>query len=200
MIAYVSGSLAEKNPSSVVIDVNGLGYELMITTSTYEALPAKGKEVKLYAYQHVREQDISLFGFASTAERAVFETMLGVSGIGPKLALAALSSMRPAELRRHVLDGETSMLTNIRGVGPKTAERLVVELRDRLEELDLGDGAAPLSGGSEARRAARQDALQALEELGFSRAAAEKSIRKVLRENSGIQNADKLVRLALQKQ
>ena len=201
MIAYVSGKLAEKKPAEAVVDVNGLGYRVLITTSTFESLPAKGKEVKLLTYQHVREQDITLFGFATKAERKVFETMLGVSGIGPKLALAALSAMSPGELRNHVVEGNASLLTNIPGVGRKTADRLVVELRDRLDDLELeGQGASPLSGGSDARREARSDAMAALQELGLSRAAAERGIRKVLRDNAGLQSADKIVRLVLRKQ
>lgn len=202
MIAYVSGTLAEKSTESVVVDVQGLGYRLLIPTSTYQALPAKGEDVKLYTYQHVREDALTLYGFARETERAVFEVMLGVSGVGPKLALAALSAMTPSELRDHVLEGDVSRLTDISGVGKKTAERLILDLRDRLADLDIfeGAGAAPISGGSKARAAARTDALAALESLGLGRAAAERAIRKVLRDNAGIQSADKLVRLALREE
>lgn len=200
MIAYVSGTLAEKKPTVAIIDVQGLGYRLMIPTSTYEALPSVGQAAKLFAYQHVREDALLLFGFATTAEREMFETMLSVSGIGPKLALAALSAMRPSELRDYVLAGDSSLLTNIPGVGRKTAERLIIELRDRVARMDLADaGASPLSGGSEARSAARADALAALEALGFSRAGAEKSLRKALRSNPGVQSAEDLIRLALRE-
>lgn len=199
MIAYVAGKLAEKTTDSVIIDVQGLGYRVLIPTSTYQALPETGKQVKLHTYQHVREDKLSLFGFASDAERRVFEVMLGVSGVGPKLALSALSAMTPAELRDHVVEGDTSRLKEISGVGRKTADRLIVELRDRLADLDIFDGTAPVSGGSEARSAARSDALAALESLGLSRADAERAIRKVLRDNAGIQSADKLVRLALRE-
>ena len=199
MIAYVSGKLIEKKPTSVVVDVQGLGYALSISTSTYEKLPAAGEAVKLLAHHLVREDAEALYGFASEDERAVFETLLAVSGVGPKLALAALSAMSPAELRDHVVGGDASVLTNIPGVGRKTAERLVVELRDRLARLDLGGGAAPLTGGSEAIRAARADALAALESLGFSRAAAEKAIRKVLRDHAGLQSAEEIIRLALRE-
>ena len=198
MIAYVSGTLAEKRPTEAVIDVQGLGYVLLIPTSTYEALPATGEKARLHTYQYVREDALQLFGFASQAERAVFEVMLSVSGVGPKLALAALSAMSPVELRDRVLDGDAPMLTKIPGVGRKTAERLIVELRDRLSGLSILDGAAaPLSGGSDARAAARADALSALEALGFSRAAAEKNLRKVLRAHPGVQSTEELIRLAL---
>ncbi len=200
MIAYVSGALAEKKPTVAVIDVQGLGYRLLIPTSTYEVLPPVGQPARLFAYQHVREDALLLFGFATAAEREMFEALITVSGIGPKLALAALSAMRPAELRGYVLDGDTSILTNIPGVGRKTADRLIVELRDRLARMDFGEAAAPLTGGSEARASARADALSALEALGLSRAAAEKSLRKVLRNHPGVQSAEELIRLALREQ
>lgn len=200
MIDYVSGTLAEKKLTLAVIDVQGLGYRLLIPTSTYEKLPPDGQRVKLFAYQHVREDALLLFGFATQAERTMFEVMLGVSGIGPKLALAALSAMSPAELRSYVLEGDSRFLTNIPGVGRKTAERLIIELRDRLAPMEFGGmDAAPLTGGSEARAAARADALAALETLGLSRASAEKSLRKVLRAHPGIQTADELIRLALRE-
>jgi len=200
MIAYVSGTLVEKKPTVALIDIQGLGYELLIPTSTYERLPATGEPARLFTYHYVREDALLLFGFSTKSERETFEVMLGVSGIGPKLALAALSAMRPAELRDHVLDGDASVLTRIPGVGRKTAERLIVELRDRLARMDLLEaGAAPLSGGSEARAAARSDALAALEALGFSRAAAERSLRKVLRAHPGVQTAEGLIRLALRE-
>ncbi len=200
MIDYVSGTLAEKKATLAVIDVQGLGYRLLIPTSTYEKLPPGGQPVKLYAHQYVREDALLLFGFATQAERTMFEVMLGVSGIGPKLALAALSAMSPAELRGYVLEGDSRFLTNIPGVGRKTAERLIIELRDRLAPLEFdGMAASPLSGGSEARAAARADALAALETLGLSRASAEKSLRKVLRAHPGVQTADELIRLALRE-
>ncbi len=200
MIAYVSGTLAEKKLTLAVIDVQGLGYQLLIPTSTYEVLPPVGQPVKLFAYQHVREDALLLFGFATKAEREMFTVMIGVSGIGPKLALAALSAMSPAELRGYVLDGDSHFLTHIPGVGRKTAERLIIELRDRLAHMDFDEAdAAPLTGGSEARSAARADALAALETLGLSRASAEKRLRKVLRQHPGVQTADELIRLALRE-
>ena len=200
MIDYVSGTLAEKKLTLAVIDVQGLGYRLLIPTSTYEKLPPGGQAVKLFAYQHVREDALLLFGFATKAEREMFTVMLGVSGIGPKLALAALSAMSPAELRGYVLDGDSGFLTHIPGVGRKTAERLIIELRDRLAPMEFDEmDAAPLTGGSETRAAARADALAALETLGLSRASAEKSLRKVLRAHPGIQTADELIRMALRE-
>jgi len=199
MIAYVSGTLVEKNTESVIIDVNGIGYFVHIPTSTYDALPTTGEDVKLHTYHYLREDSEALYGFGTTAEQAVFETMLGVSRVGPKLALSALSAMTPTELRDHVVEGDSSRLTEISGVGRKTADRLIVELRDRFEDLDVFDGSAPLTGGSEARASARADALEALRELGFSRADAERAIRTVLRDDPAVQSADDLVRRALRE-
>lgn len=199
MIAYVSGTLVEKNTESVIIDVNGIGYYVHIPTSTYDSLPTTGEDVKLHTYHYLREDSEALYGFGTTAEQAVFETMLGVSRVGPKLALSALSAMTPTELRDHVVEGDSSRLTEISGVGRKTADRLIVELRDRFEDLDVFDGSAPLTGGSEARASARADALEALRELGFSRADAERAIRTVLRDDPAVQSADDLVRRALRE-
>ena len=199
MIAYVSGTVAIKKPTEAVLDVQGLGYRLLISTYTYEALPEAGKPAKLFAYQYVREDALTLFGFATTGEREMFEVLLAASGVGPKLALAVLSAMRPGELREHVLGGDASVLTSIPGVGRKTADRLIVELRDKLARMDFGEAAAPLSGGDAARAAARADALSALEALGLSRAGAERNLRKVLRNHPGVQSAEELIRLALRE-
>jgi Holliday junction DNA helicase RuvA len=200
MIDYVSGKLAAKRPTEAVIDVQGLGYQVLIPTSTYEVLPAVGGAAKVFTHHYVREDAMLLFGFATEAERTVFQVMLGVSGVGPKLALAALSAMSPSELRDRVVDGDTSVLTRIPGVGKKTAERLVVELRDRLAKVDLGGGGVlPQAGVSDERAVARADALEALVALGFTRASAERALRKVLRQHAGLQSAEELIKLALRE-
>ena len=199
MITHLSGKLAEKKPTEAVIDVQGVGYLVLIPTSTYEKLPPAGEQAKLFTYQHVREDALQLFGFASRSERSVFEVMLGVSGIGPKLALAALSAMRPAELRDRIVEGDTAFLTRIPGVGKKVAERMVVELRDKLVTLEGLEGGLVAGDGADTRQVARADALAALEALGLSRAAAERNLRKVLRENAGIHSAEELIRLALRE-
>ena len=194
MIDYISGTLASKKPTVAVVDVQGLGYQLLITTATYQLLPAIGKPVRLFAYQHVREDLLQLYGFASQAERMMFTCMIGVSGVGPKLALAALSAMNPMEIRRYVLDRDSAPLTMIPGVGRKTAERMIVDLSDRLARMSFEDGDAtgPVGDGR-----ARADALAALETLGLSRAVADKRVRRVLRAHPTLETADKIVRLAL---
>jgi Holliday junction DNA helicase RuvA len=198
MIAYVSGTLAEKKPTHALIDVGGLGYFVHIPISTYESLPDVGAPAKLHTVFSVREDAQQLYGFGSEAERTLFEALTSVSGIGPKLAIAALSATRPADLRDRILSGDAAQLTSIRGVGRKTAERLVVELRDKMSALDLGAGSA-LGGGGDAKAEARADALSALETLGIPRATAERNLRKAIRANPAAQSADELIRLALRE-
>lgn len=200
MIAFIQGTLAAKKPTEVVLDVNGIGYRLFIPTSTFEHLPDVAKQVRLLTHFHVREDAQVLFGFHSEGERKAFEMMLGVTGIGPRLALAALSAMSPRELRTHILSGDAGFLTSIPGVGRKTAERLIVELRDRfadaaeLERVEMdGLAATAVDAG------ARADALAAMEQLGYSRAAAEKAIRIVMKKHPEVTSADELVRRALRE-
>jgi Holliday junction DNA helicase RuvA len=199
MIDYVSGTLVEKTPDSVLVDVHGIGYRVHVPTSTYERLPETDEEVTLHTYHYLREDDESLYGFATQAERSIFTTMTGVSRVGPALALSALSAMSPTELRDHVMEENKSRLTQITGVGKKTADRLIVELRDPLAELDVFEDTAPLSGGSEARAEARADALKALTELGLSKADAERAIRQVLRDDAALQSANELTQRALKQ-
>jgi Holliday junction DNA helicase RuvA len=194
MIDYLTGKLASKKPTEAVVEVNGVGYRLLVPTSTFERLPDPGKPVRILCHLHVREDALQIFGFSTESERGVFSLLIGVSGVGPKLALAALSALSPAEIRERIVSGDAAMLTRIPGVGRKTAERLVVELRDRFEKTDLAvEDAAEVSPGSSARR----DALAALEALGLSR--GEKSIRDLLRSNPDLDSAEDLIRLALRQ-
>ncbi len=198
MITYVSGTLVEKKPTHAVVDVGGLGYLVQIPVSTYEALGDVGAATKLHTVFVVREDAQQLYGFSSLAERTIFEAMTSVSGIGPKMGLAALSASRPADLQDRILSGDAAQLTSIRGVGRKTAERLVVELKDKMTTMDLG-GSGALGSGDDAKAAARADALAALETLGVPRATAERNLRKAIRANPGAQSADELIRLALRE-
>ncbi len=200
MITYLKGTLVEKTTEQAVIEVQSIGYAVHIPTSTYQDLPDTGQEVHLHTVHYVREDDVSLYGFITKAERKLFNTLRGVSRIGPSLALSALSSMSPTALRDHVINGDTARLTDISGVGRKTAERLIVELRDPLSEMDLGDTGPLPTGDADPKANARADALAALESLGLSRADAERAIRVVLRDHATIDSADELVRLALKAQ
>ena len=135
MIAYVRGVLAEKSPTRAVIEAAGVGYELFIPISTYEKLPREGGEVKLLAYHCVREDDEILFGFATANERDMFAKLTGVSGVGPKIALAILSGASVGELALAIASGDAKRLSSVKGVGKKTAEKICVELKDKVDAL-----------------------------------------------------------------
>jgi Holliday junction DNA helicase RuvA len=197
--AYVSGTLVEKKTTEATVDVGGIGYRLFIPASSYDKLPAPGAPVKLLTVFVVREDAQVLYGFATDAERTAFETMTAVTGVGPKLALAALSAMSPAELRDTVIAGDAALLTRIPGVGKKTAERLIVELRDRFAALDGLDAGVSVLGGDGALAQARADARAGLEALGLGRADAERRLRKVLRAQPSVSTAEDLIRLALRE-
>ena len=195
MLYHVSGTLTEKQHTLAVIDIQGLGYQLLIPTSTFQVLPECGNAVRLLTHQHVREDALLLFGFATQAERSMFQAMIGISGVGPKLALAALSVLTPAEISQAVRKNATAPLTRIPGIGRKTAERLVLELRDRVDALELTDASGSSSATS---HDAQSDALAALIVLGMKRSVANRRLRQVLRQHPDAETADALIRLALQ--
>ena len=198
MYAYVSGTLADKKPTQAVIETGGVGYRLLIPASSFEKLPAVGQPTKLLTTFVVRDDAQVLYGFATEPEQTAFETLTAVSGVGPKLALAALSAMSPSELRDTVVAGDAAMLTRVPGVGKRTAERLIVELRDKFAGMDGLDTGGSM-GGDSAASEARADARSGLEALGLGRAEAEKRLRKVLRAHPGTQSAEDLIRLALRE-
>ncbi|WP_412069448.1 Holliday junction branch migration protein RuvA [Rubrivirga sp. IMCC43871] len=198
MYAYVSGVLADKKPTEAIIEAGGIGYRLLIPASSFEKLPAVGSAAKLVTTFVVREDSQTLYGFATEAEQTAFETLTAVSGVGPKLGLAALSAMSPSELRDTVVAGDAAMLTRVPGIGKRTAERLIVELRDKFAGLD-GLEVGGMSGGDRVASEARADARAGLEALGLGRAEAEKRLRKVLRAHPGTTSAEDLIRLALRE-
>lgn len=178
MIAFLRGRLLEKHPNRVTVDVHGVGYDVAVPLSTFYTLGEPGAEVSLRIHTHVREEALALYGFATPLEQLLFERLIATSGIGPRLALAVLSGIEPAELVRAVRTQDTARLTAIPGVGKKTAERIGLELKDRLpSSLVAGTGApAPPPEGEDLR----DDLLSALVNLGYHRAAAEKAIDRVL--------------------
>lgn len=182
MIAFLRGRLFEKHPTRVIVDVSGVGYDVAVPLSTFYTLGDPGAEVTLRVHTHVREDQLALYGFGSLLELAVFERLIGVSGIGPKLALAVLSGLEPRELVSAIERADIARLTSIPGVGKKTAERIAMELRDRLPGvLDPTTGAAPVS----ARDAERDDLASALGNLGYDRRAIDKALDSVLEKDSG---------------
>jgi Holliday junction DNA helicase RuvA len=178
VIAFLRGTLHEKSPNRLVIDVNGVGYEVHVPLSTFYHVPSLGENVALRVHTHVREEAISLFGFGTDLEIRVFEKLVGISGIGPKLAVSVLSGIDAIELVRAVRTGDTARLTLIPGVGKKTAERISLELKDRLP-LVLTEEQTVESESSEAHPL-RSDLLSALLNLGYHRSLAERAIDSAL--------------------
>jgi Holliday junction DNA helicase RuvA len=174
MIAVLRGVLVEKGPNHAIVDAGGVGYELHIPITTFTHLPNAGAEVRLRVYTHVREDTLALYGFLSVDEKNLFEKLIGVSGIGPSLAIKVLSGLEAAELIAAIRKGEVERLVRIPGVGKKTAERMVLELRDKLAAPAGESAAAPVTSLSEVE----QDVLSALLNLGCARPAAEQAVRK----------------------
>jgi len=183
MIAHLRGILLEKHPHQAVIEAAGVGYDVAISVSTYSALPAEGAEVKLRIFTNVREDAIQLFGFLRAEEKALFEKLISVSGIGPKLAITVLSGLAAPDLIRIIRAGDVQMLTRVPGIGKKTAERIVLELRDKLD----GIGETPLPGGVKpiavaVFTAVQSDVVSALVNLGCQRSGAEAAVVKASKE------------------
>lgn len=175
MIALLRGVLLEKHPNQAIVEAGGVGYDVTIPVSTYSKLPDTGAEVRLRIHTHVREDALSLFGFLSQDEKALFEKLISVSGIGPKVALAVLSGVAAADLVNAIRRGEVERLVRIPGVGKKTAERLVLELRDKLPAIAGGEEVGP---AAPVLTSIDQDVLSALLNLGCARPAAETAVRK----------------------
>jgi holliday junction DNA helicase RuvA len=179
MIAHLRGTVFEKHPNEVIVEAGGVGYEVQIPISTYTSLPDVGAAVSLRIYTHVREDAFLLFGFATTDEKFVFERLISVSGIGPKLAITVLSGLATEDLVGAIRGGDVQKLVRIPGVGKKTAERMVLELKDKMAGVGAGDGTAvPLVGAGPTLTALEMDVLSALLNLGSSRASAEEAVRK----------------------
>lgn len=198
MIAFLAGKLIEKEANSVIVDVGGVGYEVMIPLSTFYELGEAGSDVSLRVYTHVREDAIQLFGFKTARERELFLHLIGVSGIGPKSAITALSGMSADEMIAAIRTNNLARLNSIPGVGKKTAERLVIELRDKVAKLsavasdEMRAEGVELSGDS-----VLDDALSALVNLGYQKAAAEKALKQAMQEGTEI-SVQKLLRRSLQ--
>ena len=181
MIALLRGVLVEKHPNQAVVEVAGVGYDVTIPVSTYAHLPDAGAEVRLRIHTHVREDALALFGFLTQDEKALFEKLISVSGIGPKMAMAVLSGIPALDLISNIRRGEVDRLVRIPGVGKKTAERMVLELRDKMPAPSGEESTAASAGTgapSGALTAMEQDVLSALLNLGCARPAAEAAVRK----------------------
>src|SRR5437868_1406225 len=178
MIAYLRGTLIAKHPNQAIVETGGVGYDLTITVPTFTELPGVGAEVALHIHTHVREDVLALYGFLRPEEKQLFEKLITVSGIGPKLAVTILSGMAADEMVRAIRGNDVVRLTRIPGIGKKTAERMVLELRDKLPEKTGEVSAVPPASTVE------QDVISALVNLGYQRAAAERSLASLNKNGS----------------
>lgn len=202
MIARLQGTVIESDYNSCIIDVNGVGYDVQIPISTFEKLPRPGGETVLWISTQVREDAITLFGFAEKDEKKLFENLLEVSGIGGKLALAILSGMPLGSLCNAIVNGDIKLLSKISGVGKRTAERLVVDLRDKLPKLGLSFAptAANAPAKDDPRSGAVEDALMALAQLGFKNDLARETVNNIAAALPPAEcSSENLLRLAIQQ-
>lgn len=190
MIAHLRGKLLSKRPNQVIVDISGVGYDVTISVPTFSDLPEVGSEVALHVHTHVREDIIALYGFLRGQEKQLFEKLITVSGIGPKLAITVLSGMPADEMIGAIRDNDVAKLTRIPGIGRKTAERMVLELRDKLPATTVESAVAP-----PAMSAIEEDVISALMNLGYQRAIAEKVL--VSANKNGATGFDALFRSAL---
>lgn len=193
MIAYLKGKLVHKEPTHVIVDVGGIGYEASISFNTFSEIKDK-EDIRLFTYLHVREDAHILFAFATEAEKGMFMNLISVNGVGPNTAMVVLSSLPPAELKSAILREDAATLQAVKGIGGKTAQRLILELKDKLKKVQ-GDEPATLPGL--VSNTMRQEALTALTTLGIPRVAAEKSVDSVLKKSGNTVSLEDLVKLAL---
>ncbi len=181
MIAHLRGRLLAKTPNQAIVDCGGVGYEATISVATFSSLPHEGAEVGLHIFTHVREDQIALFGFAETQEKRLFEKLLTITGIGPKLAITVLSGIAADRLIAAIRGQDHATLTRIPGIGKKTAERVVLELKDKLDDLAMVSAGGGVQYGS-----AGDDALSALVNLGYGRPAAERAIEAAIKKDGKV--------------
>lgn len=179
MIAYLNGTLQQKTEDECIIDVNGVGYRVEISTQTLETLPENGNKLKLMIYHHITDNDQRLFGFATNKEKNLFERLITVKGIGPKLGLTVLSGMPAPALMESIVTQDVKSLSTISGIGKKTAERMVLELKDKL----FDESQPSIISGATETRSKREEATSALEALGFSKTQASQMVSQISGKN-----------------
>ncbi|HSJ03935.1 MAG: Holliday junction branch migration protein RuvA [Verrucomicrobium sp.] len=203
MIAHLRGHLVEALPNQLIVDVNGVGYQCLVPLSTYDKLAGSQGEVRVLTHLNITERDHTLFGFATHEERDLFRLLINrVSGIGPKMALAVLSGMAVSDFKDNVIRNDIAALSRISGVGKKTAERIVLELKDKVGIVDTWQAAKSTSGSlaPDPTQAAQTDAVLALIALGYKQADAQKTVQDLVKKaggDPGKVTADKLIREAL---
>lgn len=195
MIAYINGILSYKEPTYVTIDVGGLGYELHISLQTHATLTATGTPCKLFTYQHIREDIQALYGFATPDEKRLFLDLMSVSGIGPNSALVMLSSMTSQDLRQAIVSENVRTIQSIKGIGPKTAQRVILELKDKMKKQGLMASDSPTY--RQGIDPVREEALAALVALGLQKLAAEKTLDTIIKQSDGTLTVEDLIRQSL---
>lgn len=197
MITFLRGVLVEKQPTGIVLDVGGVGYEVAIPLSSYDRLPSTGQEVRILTVDHVREDAHLLYGFMTEAERALYIQLISITGIGPKLALSALSGLSVRDLKAAVVEGDLKRICTISGVGKKMAERIVVELRHKLSAAESLEAVA--GGDAAAERGALRDAMLALVALGYKQEDARKMVLRVQQDNPDVNDVERIIKIALSR-
>jgi Holliday junction DNA helicase RuvA len=198
MIAHLRGVLLSKSPNQAIVECAGVGYDVAISVATYSALPAEREEVRLFVHTHVREDQIALFGFVELTEKRLFEKLLTISGIGPKLAITVLSGIDAGRLVTAIRSGDHASLTRIPGIGKKTAERVVLELKDKLDELVAGGTVSPAGDAGAHLGSAGEDALSALVNLGYQRPLAQRAVEAAIAKDGSLSSDfDRLFRAAM---
>ncbi|RNI33273.1 Holliday junction branch migration protein RuvA [Rufibacter immobilis] len=193
MIAYLDGRLAQKDPTFVIIDVGGVGYELRISLNTFTQLP-EGERCRLYTHQHIKEDAHTLYGFATLAEKSAFLHLISISGVGPNTGLMILSSLTVQEVQQAIVREDVRTIQQVKGIGAKTAQRIILELRDKFRK---GFGADTVSVSFGAHNTSREEALSALVTLGFAKNVAEKTLDTIIkREGAGL-TVEEMIKLAL---
>jgi Holliday junction DNA helicase RuvA len=194
VIAHLRGQILTKTPNAVVLDCNGVGYELAISVATYTELGTEGAEARLHVHTHVREDAFQLFGFHEAAEKRLFEKLLTISGIGPKLAITVLSGISAERLVGAIRSGDHATLTKIPGIGKKTAERVVLELKDKLDDMA---GYTPATDAKSSLGAVAEDVLSALVNLGYPRPIAQKAVESAAKDATVAGDFERLFRAAM---
>jgi Holliday junction DNA helicase RuvA len=194
MIAELTGKLVFRGPAEIVVDVGGVGFRMLVPLSTFRVLPGEGERVRVLTHLHVKDDALDLFAFATPEERTIFCELISISGIGPKLGLAVLSGLSPEVFHRAVIEEDLGLLTSIKGIGKKTAQRMIVELKEKLSGLDVSS-----IGGGEAAREEAGDAVLALVSLGVGRAEAREAVVAATRDAGGDLSIEELIKRALRK-
>lgn len=193
MIDFVKGKLAHKDPAYVIIDVNGIGYKIGISLNTFSAI-GNDENIKLYTYFHVKEDIQALYGFFNQSEKEVFEVLISISGIGPKSALIVLSTLEPEELKQAILMEDVKTIQSVKGIGAKTAQRVVLELKDKVEKLGVDTS---LNISPNAYNTTKDEALSALVTLGVAKSVAEKAIDRFLKQSGGQATVEEVIKAVL---